>query len=198
MRLAIAFLSTLAAWSAACGRSPCASTNVETADGWCVIPITCPAGSQPSLHHERCEPADGGLGDSGHTATETNGIRRVPATNSPSSKPAVDPMVTWMCTKNSAGACTSCQQDRDCTSQVCELGYCMDCRDAGQCDAAASCVSNRCVPDRKPSSIWTTAGGGLSTANGFKLQLGIGTPSPAATAAATGYQLSVAPGAGNF
>jgi hypothetical protein len=100
--------------------------------------------------------------------------------------------------KNGAGDCTSCKQDADCPKHVCEQGYCMDCREASQCAAASSCISNRCVPERKPSSIWTTSGGGETSGPGFKLQISAGTPAPAATASTTGFKFSVAPGTGSF
>jgi hypothetical protein len=103
-----------------------------------------------------------------------------------------------MCMKNNAGECTSCKQDNDCPKRVCEQGFCMDCRDSSQCSAAESCISNRCVPERKPSSIWTTSGGGQASAAGFKLQVSVGTPAPAGNAAASGYKLSLAPGGGLF
>ena len=110
----------------------------------------------------------------------------------------IDPTIEWMCTKNSAGECTSCKQDTDCPSQVCEQGYCMDCRDSMQCAAAESCISHRCVPERKPSSIWQVSGGGQTNAAGLKLQLSVGMPTPATSAATGGFKISVAPGAGNF
>jgi hypothetical protein len=103
-----------------------------------------------------------------------------------------------MCMKNHAGECTSCKLDSDCPKRVCELGFCMDCRDASQCSAAESCISNRCVPERKPSSIWATSGGGQASATGFKLEISVGTPAPAGYAAASGYKVSVAPGSGLY
>jgi hypothetical protein len=112
--------------------------------------------------------------------------------------PAIDPTVQWMCMKNVTGECTSCKKDADCLKHVCEQGYCMDCRESSQCSAASSCISNRCVPDRMPSTIWTTSGGGLTTAPGLKLQVSMGTPAPAASTSATGFKVSVAPGAGSF
>jgi hypothetical protein len=115
-----------------------------------------------------------------------------------SMSPPIDPATQWMCMKNNFGECTSCKQDTDCSKRVCEQGFCMDCRDTSQCNADESCISNRCVPERKPSSIWTTSGGGQTTTAGFKLQLSIGTPSPAGNAAASGYKVSLAPGAGLF
>jgi hypothetical protein len=110
----------------------------------------------------------------------------------------IDPTTQWMCMKGATGDCTSCKQDADCPKHVCEQGYCMDCRDVSQCPAANSCISNRCVPERKPSSLWPTSGGGQTSATGLKLQVSLGTPAPAATASTTGFKLSVAPGAGAF
>jgi hypothetical protein len=111
---------------------------------------------------------------------------------------AVDPNIQWMCAKNAAGECTSCRQDADCPSHVCQQNYCMDCRDASQCGVAASCISNRCVPERKLSSLLQVSGGGQTNASGLKLQLSVGMPTPATSAAADGFKLSIEPGAGNF
>lgn len=134
-------------------------------------------------------PADAGL-EAGTGMDVAAGSKRNAAT--------IDPTIEWMCTKNTKGECTSCKQDTDCQSHVCERGYCMDCRDVSQCGAADSCIANRCVPERKPTSVWATSGGGQTGAVGFKLQVSIGVPAPAATASAAGFKLSVAPGAGSF
>jgi hypothetical protein len=115
-----------------------------------------------------------------------------------SKTPLIDPRIQWMCMKNDTGTCTTCKQDSDCPKRVCEQGFCMDCRDASQCGAADSCISNRCIPERTPSRIWTAAGGGQSSATGFKVQVSVGTPSPATNASAAGFKLNVAPGAGLF
>ena len=115
------------------------------------------------------------------------------------SKPApIDPTIEWMCMKNNLAECTSCKQDADCPKRVCEQGFCMDCRDASQCGAANSCVSNRCVPERKPSSVWQVSGGGQTSATGLKLQLSIGMPTPTTNAAIGGFKMNAALGAGNF
>ena len=137
----------------------------------------------------QAEQADSGAHTPGSSAAGPTGAR--PTT------PA-DPTVEWMCMKNGAGDCTACKQDADCPKDVCEHGYCMDCRDSSQCDAANSCISNRCVPERKPSNLWTTSAGGQISTGGFKLQMSVGAPAPAADAVAPGFRLSVAPGAGSF
>lgn len=67
-RLAVSAVLSAVVWASACGKSPCNKGNIETADKWCVIPLTCPEGSQPSLHHERCELPDGGIAGSGPLA----------------------------------------------------------------------------------------------------------------------------------
>lgn len=103
-----------------------------------------------------------------------------------------------MCMKNASGACTSCKQDDDCPKHVCERGYCMECRQSSDCAPTESCVSSRCVPERKPARLWVTAGGGITTAPGMRMQVDIGTPTPADTASAPGFKLSVAPGAGSY
>jgi hypothetical protein len=138
--------------------------------------------------------------DAGPHRTSSGAVAATPRLGgSTAVKPAaIDPATEWMCMKSSAGQCTSCKQDNDCPKRVCEQGFCMDCRDTSQCAAAETCISQRCVPDRKPSSIWSTSGGGQTSSQGFKLQLSVGTPSPAASASASGYKLQVAPGAGLF
>jgi hypothetical protein len=192
----VAFVVWLAG-TAACGEPDCPS-YLRTEGDECVVPGPVDAGTTPRGGDQQSPQLMPDAGDGGRTAAEMGGVRRAPAAGAQNSAPAIDPTVEWMCAKGSAGACTSCTQDRDCASLVCEHGYCMECRDTTQCDAAASCISNRCVPKRTPSSIWTTGGGGLSTASGFRMQLSIGTPSPTAPASAAGYQLSVASGAGSF
>jgi hypothetical protein len=147
-----------------------------------------------SLHDAAAADDDSGLrGTSSGAATATAG-----ASGSASKPPPIDPGTEWMCMKSSEGQCTSCKQDNDCPKRVCEHGFCMDCRDTSQCGAEETCISQRCIPDRKPSSIWTTSGGGQASSQGFKLQLSIGTPSPAASASTGGFKLQVAPGAGLF
>lgn len=174
---------------------------------------TCPPGTTKQggwCHRDTDAAIDGAGANAGDTARSgtsamSNGVQA--AGGSPSSgtggagqskPPPIDPTVEWMCMKNAGGECTSCKQDADCPKHVCEQGYCMDCRQSSQCPAANSCISNRCVPERKPSNIWTTSGGGLTTAPGFKLQVSMGTPAPAANTSATGFKVSVAPGAGSF
>jgi hypothetical protein len=85
MRIALAAALGSAVLASACGPSPCNKGNVETVDKWCVIPITCPEGSEPSLHHERCELPDGGIvssisstgaGASADQSTMMNGLVR--------------------------------------------------------------------------------------------------------------------------
>jgi hypothetical protein len=102
-----------------------------------------------------------------------------------------DPQTIWQCSKSAGGACTSCRTDVDCPTHVCLQGVCMDCRQTTECGADEQCLSNRCVPDRKPSSVWTTGGGGLTTTGGFKLQTTIGAPQPLGQATTTGFKLSV-------
>jgi hypothetical protein len=146
------------------------------------------------------QPESSGSGGMNHATAGGGGTTgRVGASGAGGSKaPPIDPTIEWMCMKNAAGECTSCKQDGDCPKHICEQGFCMDCRDASQCGAADSCISNRCVPERKPSSIWTTAAGGQTSAAGFKVQLSVGTPSPATSASAAGYKVSVAPGGGLY
>ena len=113
--------------------------------GACLLPKTR-AGEAGSA-------VDGGSvsGDAGNEApSKTN-----PTVGTKTNTTSVDSTTQWMCTKNTAGECTSCNQDADCPSYVCERGYCMDCRDLSQCGAANSCIANRCVPERKPASVWT-------------------------------------------
>ncbi len=86
-----------------------------------------------------------------------------------------------------------CTADKGCAPQVCELGQCVQCRDQTQCRADELCVSQRCVPDRKPSRIWMSAGGGVLTGTGYKLRVGLGTPEPMGRLSATGYKLSIGP-----
>ena len=194
-------------------RFTCIGLLLSLSAAACGGPVTCAPGEVPNDALQACvipKECDGGvinernqcevLADAGgEGSSRESALSSERADGSTSAEPAVDPAVAWMCTKNSAGNCTSCQQDDDCATQVCERGFCMDCRESTQCmSVAASCISNRCVPDRKPSGIWTTSGGGLSTADGLKLQLSIGTPSPAAAASNSGYRLSVAPGSGNY
>jgi hypothetical protein len=144
--------------------------------------------------------------DSGETGWNTAGVgAQMQAASaagtgagSKANSPSIDPTIGWMCMKNSAGDCTSCKQDADCPRQVCEQGYCMECRDSSQCDAANSCISNRCVPERKPSSVWQVAGGGQTSAAGLKLQLSIGMPTPVTEAVVGGFKMNGALGAGNF
>ena len=175
----------------------------------------CAPGEVPNDRLQACVPAprcDGGVGndrkdcamtdaeqaDSGDTGSSTQAADAAGKAGNRPTTPAVDPAIEWMCMKNSAGACTSCKQDTDCPKHVCEHGYCMDCRDASQCGTADSCISNRCVPERKPSALWDTSGGGQTNAIGFKLQVSVGVPAPAANASALGFKLTVAPGAGSF
>lgn len=146
---------------------------------------------------DQADSSDQGSSTAG-TGSLTQGVSAADTNGKRSTTPAVDPTVDWMCMKNGAGECTSCNQDADCPSHVCERGYCMDCRDVSHCGAADSCISNRCVPERKPASVWGTAGGGQTVALGFKLQVSVGVPAPAATTNAPGFKLSVAPGAGSF
>jgi hypothetical protein len=145
---------------------------------------------------------DANSADGGATSavSETEGRTRMNAggVGTKANAASIDPTTQWMCMKNAAGGCTSCKQDADCPNHVCEHGYCMDCRDASQCGAADSCIENRCVPERKPSSVWATSGGGQTSAVGFKLQVSVGVPAPVASASAYGFKLSVAPGAGSF
>ena len=146
---------------------------------------------------EQADSGDQGSSSAG-TGARTQGASAAGTNGKKSTTPAIDPTVEWMCMKSGAGECTSCKQDADCPKHVCEHGYCMDCRDASQCGAADSCISNRCVPEREPSTLWATSGGGQTGAVGFKLQVSVGVPAPAATADAPGFKLSVVPGAGNF
>ena len=171
----------------------------------------CAPGEIPNDRLQACVPAprcDGGMvndrdecvmtqTEQADSGAHTQGASAAGPTGARSTTPT-DPTVEWMCMKNGAGDCTACKQDADCPTDVCEHGYCMDCRDASQCDAANSCISNRCVPERKPSNLWTTSGGGQISTIGFKLQMSVGAPAPAADAAAPGFKLSVAPGAGSF
>jgi hypothetical protein len=141
----------------------------------------------------------GGIGTMMGAASAAGANAAMGTANAGNTKsPPIDPTIEWMCMKNAAGECTSCKQDSDCPKHVCEQSFCMDCRDASQCGAADSCIANRCVPERTPSSLWTTAGGGQTSATGFKVQLSVGSPSPATNASAAGFKLNVAPGAGLF
>lgn len=172
----------------------------------------CAPGEVPNDMLQACVPApqcDGGLvderndcvmtqADQADSGAHAQGASAAGPTGARSTTPSVDPVVEWMCMKNGAGECTSCKQDADCPKHVCEHGYCMDCRDASQCIAANSCISNRCVPEREPSNLWMTSAGGHTFTGGFKLQLSVGAPTPAADAVAPDFKLSVVPGAGSF
>jgi hypothetical protein len=76
---------------------------------------------------------------------------------------------------------------------VCEAGKCVQCRAAAECRVDELCVANRCVPDRKPSRIWLSAGGGVVSGTGFKLRVGFGTPEPMGRMSTSGYKLSIGP-----
>ncbi len=89
---------------------------------------------------------------------------------------------------------SQCTEDSDCLSQVCETNLCVECRAAQDCDRAHLCIENRCVPDRKPSTVWMSAGGGLSTAAGYKLRVSVGAPEPMGFASGTGYRVTIGPG----
>jgi hypothetical protein len=171
----------------------------------------CPRGLvlQGGHCHEQDASVDGGddpaagAGEESANATGTKALMQstsAAGAGGPSklTAPAVDPTIEWMCMKSATGECTSCKQDNDCPKHVCEQGFCMDCREASQCAAAESCISNRCVPERKPSSIWQVSGGGETRGPDIKALVTIGTPSPAGYATTSGYKLNIAPGTGLY
>jgi hypothetical protein len=179
-----------------------------------ILLLACESKCAPGrvLRNKLCYPADADSGqmdatvDGGvlaasngtaGTGTKKGGATAAGSSSTPAS-PTIDPAIHWMCTKNAAGECTSCKQDTDCGTHVCERGYCTDCRDTLQCGAANSCISNRCVPTRKPSSVWLVSGGGQTSAAGLKLQLSVGMPTPVTEAAGGGFKMNAALGAGNF
>jgi hypothetical protein len=188
-----AFSMLLVSILAGCTHARCAPGEVPNDTLQACVPAPRCDGGMVNDRNEcvmsQAEQADSGAHTQGASAAGPTGARSTTPT---------DPTVEWMCMKNGAGDCTACKQDADCPKDVCEHGYCMDCRNPSQCDAANSCISNRCVPERKPSNLWTTSGGGQISTIGFKLQMSVGAPAPAADAVAPGFRLSVAPGAGSF
>ena len=74
------------------------------------------------------------------------------------------------------------------------------CQANSDCAEALVCQSQECVfvpPERAPTTIVQTSGGGLLTSPGMRLQLRVGAPSPAGRMGGAGHHLTLGPIAGH-
>jgi hypothetical protein len=86
----------------------------------------------------------------------------------------------------------------DCIDGTCTQSA--SCSPDNPCGGAYECSSGTCVPfvppDRLPSSVVSTSGGGTTRSSNYVLRLSIGTPQPMGNAKSSAYSLSAGPGAG--
>ena len=66
------------------------------------------------------------------------------------------------------------------------------------CTAPLECVSNKCVaPEREPSGVYQTSGGGITNSASYTLRVGVGMPQPMGVMSSDNYKITVGPGAGH-
>jgi hypothetical protein len=152
--------------------------------------------------------ADGG-GGMGGTGGDTGGTGGSGGTGGV----IVDP---FMCTPGDDGGCTDCEENTDCTTGLCLDGLCVQCEADSDC-APGVCESNlcvacrvdadcgednvclpshECVPDRKPSGVWLSGGGGPTSSATRKARISIGTPQPMGRGTSTTLKFTIGAGAG--